>query len=111
MNEFDPVKHREMVHFFQERDDPTGWFDSVYSDAEGDHRAVFWADLAPNPYLVEWLKEHPVKESGKRAIAIGGLGSFNAIVDAKALTSFSKPRRSSSVKALSLLRMVVFILL
>ncbi len=32
-----------------------GWFDSIYSDAEGDYKAVFWADLQPNPYLVEWL--------------------------------------------------------
>ena len=75
MEEFDPVKYQEMVRTFQERDDPTGWFDSIYSVAEGDHNAVFWADLEPNPYLIEWLKKHPLKSSGKRAIAIGcGVG-------------------------------------
>lgn len=75
MNEFDPIKYKEMVRDYQERDDPTGWFDGIYSSAEGDHTAVFWADLAPNPYLVDWLKQNPVKASGKRAIAIGcGVG-------------------------------------
>ena len=75
MKEFDPVKYREMVRSFQERDDPTGWFDSIYSDAEGDHNAVFWADLAPNPYLVEWLKQHQLNGTKKKAIAIGcGVG-------------------------------------
>ena len=60
MKEFDPLKYQEMVRDFQNRDDPLGWFDSIYSDAEGDHNAVFWADLAPSPYLVEWLENNPV---------------------------------------------------
>ncbi len=34
MEEFDPIKYQEMVRTFQERDDPTGWFDSIYSVAE-----------------------------------------------------------------------------
>ena len=64
-----------MVRSHQERDDPTGWFDSIYSSAEGDHNGVFWADLVPNPYLVEWLEGHPAKGAKKKAIAIGcGVG-------------------------------------
>ena len=55
MKEFNPLEYNEMVRSFQEADDPMGWFDSIYSDAEGDYKAVFWADLQPNPYLVEWL--------------------------------------------------------
>ena len=75
MKEFDPLKYQEMVREHQERDDPFGWFDSIYSDAEGDHRAVFWADLAPNPYLLEWLEKNPVSWLKKKAIAIGcGVG-------------------------------------
>ena len=75
MKEFDPVKYKEMVRSFQERDDPTGWFDSIYSDAQGDHKAVFWADLEPSPYLVEWLDENPLDSSDKKAIIIGcGVG-------------------------------------
>lgn len=72
---FDPEKYRDMVRSHQDKDDPTGWFDSIYSSAEGDHNAVFWADLAPNPYLLEWLEQHPLKGSKKKAIAIGcGVG-------------------------------------
>ncbi len=81
MKEFDPVKYREMVRSFQERDDPTGWFDSIYRDAEGDHTNVFWADLVANPYLVEWLENHPSEKIDKRAIVVGcGVGD-----DAEAL--------------------------
>jgi len=73
MEEFDPLKYQEMVRSFQERDDPTGWFDSIYSVAEGDHTAVFWADLEPNPYLVDWLKKHPVKTSKKRRLPLAAV--------------------------------------
>jgi len=83
MAEFDVEKYREMVRSFQERDDPTGWFDSIYSDVKGDHRAVFWADLEPNPYLVEWMNENPIHSKKKRAIAVGcGVGD-----DAEALSA------------------------
>lgn len=75
MKEFDPVKYQAMVRDFQNRDDPLGWFDSIYSDAEGDHNAVFWADLAPSPYLVKWLQNNPIEDKNKKAIAIGcGVG-------------------------------------
>lgn len=81
MKEFDPQKYREMVRSFQERDDPTGWFDSIYSDAEGDHTNVFWADLVASPYLVEWLENNPLDKEGKSAIVVGcGVGD-----DAEAL--------------------------
>lgn len=84
MKEFDPVKYKEMVREHQERDDPFGWFDSIYTDAQGDHSAVFWADLAPNPYLLEWLNKHPVKGLHKKAIAIGcGVGD-----DAEAMAAY-----------------------
>lgn len=72
---FDAQRYREMVRSHQERDDPLGWFDTIYSSAEGDHTAVFWADLAPNHYLLKWLEEHPAHGQGKKAVAIGcGVG-------------------------------------
>ena len=83
MKEFDPIAYQNMVRDFQEKDDPLGWFDSIYQDAEGDYKAVFWADLEPNPYLLKWLKENPITSS-KRAIVIGcGVGD-----DAEALSAF-----------------------
>ena len=82
MKEFDPIAYKAMVKSFQDGDDPTGWFDSIYTDAEGDHEAVFLADLEPNPYLVTWLESCPFSHVGRKAIAIGcGVGD-----DAEALS-------------------------
>ena len=82
MNEFNPVAYKKMVKSFQDRDNPTGWFDRIYTDAQGDHNAVFWADLEPNPYLLKWLKSSGIKHAGCRAIAVGcGVGD-----DAEALS-------------------------
>jgi SAM-dependent methyltransferase len=71
---FDPVKYKEMVRHHQSNDDPLGWFDAIYRCTDGDHTEVFWADLAPNPYLVEWLDKH-TDYSGKKAVVVGcGVG-------------------------------------
>jgi SAM-dependent methyltransferase len=72
-----------MVASYQKRGDPTGWCDNVYRAANGDFRAVFWADRAPNPYLISWLEEHPVSGAGPQAVTIGcGVGD-----DAEALAA------------------------
>jgi len=81
MKEFDPVEYKKMVKAYQDRDDPTGWFDRIYKDADGDHTAVFWADLEPNPYLLKWLDNSSVQHAGDKAIVVGcGVGD-----DAEAL--------------------------
>lgn len=81
---FSPNKYKEMVKEFQEKDDPTGWFDNIYKSAEGDYREIFWADLEPSPYLVSWLKEEKITKKSKTACVIGcGVGD-----DAEALSSF-----------------------
>jgi hypothetical protein len=81
MKEFDPDAYKKMVKDFQDRDDPLGWFNSIYTDAEGDHTGVFWADLEPNPYLLEWLQRHSGQHAGRKATVIGcGVGD-----DAEAL--------------------------
>lgn len=82
MKEFDPVAYKKMVKTYQDADKPTEWFDSIYTDAEGDYRSVFWADLEPNPYLLEWLKKCVITHTGRMAIVIGcGVGD-----DAEALS-------------------------
>jgi len=84
MKKFDPIAYRKMVRDHQEKDDPLGWFDSIYSDAEGDYKAVFWADLEPSPYLLSWLEKHPLNGGDKKAVVIGcGVGD-----DAEALAAF-----------------------
>lgn len=82
MKEFDPVAYKKMVKSYQDEDNPTGWFDNIYTDAQGDHNAVFWADLEPSPYLLDWLKNCDFKHTGRKAIVIGcGVGD-----DAEALS-------------------------
>lgn len=64
-----------MVREFQQRGDPFGWFNSIYTSAEGDYKAVFWADLEPNPYLLDWLDTRIVDPAGRKAAVIGcGVG-------------------------------------
>jgi len=82
VKKFDPIAYKKMVKSYQDQDNPTGWFNCIYTDAEGDHRAVFWADLEPNPCLLKWLKNSPIKHTGRKAIVIGcGVGD-----DAEALS-------------------------
>ncbi len=51
------------------------WFEQVYSDANGDLSRIPWADLAPNPLLIEWLEQAAPDASGKTAVVVGcGLG-------------------------------------
>ncbi|MFK5938722.1 MAG: class I SAM-dependent methyltransferase [Sulfurimonas sp.] len=83
MKEFNPQKYKAMVKSFQEKDDPTGWFNSIYTDAEGDHKNVFWADLETSPYLLSWLEDNKLHTKSKKAIVIGcGVGD-----DAEALST------------------------
>ena len=82
MKKFDPAAYKQMVKSYQERDKPTAWFDRIYTDAEGDYSAVFWADLEPGPHLLKWLKSGVLKPAGQQAIVIGcGVGD-----DAEALS-------------------------
>jgi len=51
--------------------EPTAWFERVYEDAAGETGAVPWADLEPNPSLVDW----PAMPDAIRALVVGcGLG-------------------------------------
>lgn len=65
---------------YAKRGNPDGWFEEFYARAEGDINKVYWADLKPNPLLLDWIERRPAQR-GKRAITIGcGLGD-----DAEAL--------------------------
>ncbi|MCP5443968.1 MAG: class I SAM-dependent methyltransferase [Chromatiaceae bacterium] len=80
---YDPETYRDWVKSYQERGDPLGWFEALYKGARGDHTKVFWADLQPNPYLLDWMMKHEANAAGKRAIAVGcGVGD-----DAEALSA------------------------
>jgi len=83
MKEFNPDEYKAMVKSFQEKDNPTGWFNSIYTDAGGDYKNVFWADLEASPYLLSWLQENKLNTEKNKAIVIGcGVGD-----DAEALST------------------------
>ena len=52
------------------------WFEDLYSEAESEGLSLIpWADLEPNPNLVEWLERERIDGQRKRALKVGcGLG-------------------------------------
>ncbi len=55
--------------------DPTGWFETLYQEAQGDTSQVPWAKLAPHPYLQDWLSQQAQLQEPTSALVIGcGLG-------------------------------------
>jgi SAM-dependent methyltransferase len=72
---------RQLAQQSWDQADPTGWFETLYANAQGDPTAIPWADLTPNPNLVQWLQQSP-RPAGTRALVVGcGLGD-----DAELLT-------------------------
>lgn len=69
------ARARELAAEYVAKGDPTGWFEQLYREAERGAARIPWADLAPNPNLIEFWKQHPVSSGGKQALTIGcGLG-------------------------------------
>ena len=73
MNDRHRSAARELAAKHLGQGDPLGWFDLLYRAAEGQSAIIPWADLRPNPHLVEWLSFAAL--SPGRALVIGcGLG-------------------------------------
>jgi SAM-dependent methyltransferase len=67
----DPRAHaRDLARESIARGDVTGWFEQLYGESERDGFVISWVDLAPNPYLVEWLAGLAAPPRG-RAVVIG----------------------------------------
>ncbi len=74
---------------------PTGWFEVLYQDAQGDTSQVPWAKLAPHPYLQAWLLQQSQPQDSTSALVIGcGLGD-----DAERLQEFGYRVRAFDVSA------------
>ena len=62
-------------------DDPTGWFERLYSAAAGGAAVVPWDRGAPHPLLLDWAQARrngpgAVDPTGRRALVVGcGLGA------------------------------------
>lgn len=58
-----------------ERGDATGWFETLYAEADGNNEKIPWADLEPNKFLVEFAKQTNLQGSSQSALVVGcGLG-------------------------------------
>lgn len=62
-------------------DDPTAWFERLYSAAEQGEAVVPWDRGGPHPLLAEWAQKQPREEAGRRALVVGaGLGADAELV-------------------------------
>jgi Methyltransferase domain len=71
----DRTRARELAAEFNAKGDPLGWFDALYREAESGATEIPWADLVPNPNLLDFWKLHPQGTRNRSALVIGsGLG-------------------------------------
>ena len=77
-----PTRVSELSAKYIQQDDPTGWFEELYSQAQGEAGQIPWAKLTVNPHLASWIAKNNVEGKGKKALVVGcGLGD-----DAEALS-------------------------
>jgi SAM-dependent methyltransferase len=71
----DRTRARELAAEYIRNGDPTGWFETLYQEAEAGKSVVPWADFHANCQLLGFWKNHPQETAGKLALVIGsGLG-------------------------------------
>jgi SAM-dependent methyltransferase len=71
----DRRRARELAAEFNRKGHPTGWFEPLYQEDEAGKSTVPWANLRPNPRLLEFWNTHPQETAGRAALTIGcGLG-------------------------------------
>jgi SAM-dependent methyltransferase len=62
---------QQLAAEFRARADATGWFEALYAEAGSNYGAVPWAELAPNPHLVDWAQRRNCLGAGRTALIIG----------------------------------------
>jgi hypothetical protein len=73
----DRTRARELAAEFLKKNNPTGWFEALYREAEAQSNTsdIPWADGLPNPDLLTFWRNHPLPSANKSALVIGsGLG-------------------------------------
>lgn len=72
---------RQLSQKYLENNQPSGWFEELYTLANQNPDKIPWALLQPNPHLQQWLNQNDTKVSSHKAVVVGcGLGD-----DAEAL--------------------------
>jgi SAM-dependent methyltransferase len=59
---------RRLAHEALGRGEPLAWFEELYRADRATPGVVSWADLVPNPHLVDWLDREP---GGGTALVVG----------------------------------------
>jgi 2-polyprenyl-3-methyl-5-hydroxy-6-metoxy-1,4-benzoquinol methylase len=65
------TRARQLAQEFNDRNDPTGWFEQLYREAAEGKGEVPWIDLRPNVNLINYAAQRPLQGEGKRALVIG----------------------------------------
>jgi SAM-dependent methyltransferase len=69
----DRTRARALAQASIARGDAVAWFEDLYRESDAGTAVVPWADLVPNPHLVEWLDTNTTTRG--RALDVGtGLG-------------------------------------
>lgn len=78
----DPDAHsRELAAQALAANDPTGWFERLYRQADDGTATVPWDRPAPHQLLAEWAKDRGLDGRGRRALVVGfGLGQDSEFV-------------------------------
>jgi 2-polyprenyl-3-methyl-5-hydroxy-6-metoxy-1,4-benzoquinol methylase len=66
---------RELATAAYANGDYTGWFETLYAEAEGNLDAIPWADRKVNPWLLDWIATSQLNLQDLRVLVVGcGLG-------------------------------------
>jgi len=58
-----------------QEDQPSNWFEPLYSNASRDGTGVPWANMKTHPSFASWLGQHPQDGKGRSALVVGcGMG-------------------------------------
>ena len=78
------ARARQLARESIDQGDVTNWFEQLYAESERDGFPISWVDLAPNPYLVDWLRKHTTPRG--RALVVGcGYGDDAELLEARGL--------------------------
>ncbi len=72
------VAARRIARESLDQDDPTGWFERLYSAASGGDAVVPWDRGAAHPMLAEWVEESQPAGAGKTALVVGAGTGWDA---------------------------------
>lgn len=78
MTEDPDVVSRRIARESLAQDDPTGWFERLYSAAEEGAAVVPWDRGTPHPLLTEWAEESQPDGRGKTALVVGAGTGWDA---------------------------------